>query len=202
MGLLDQVLGSVLNNGGMQGQGQQQPQGGMMDGGGGGGLGGIVSMIARNPQLLQMIIGMLSNRGGGGGQARGGSMPGGGLGGLLAGLGGAGTGAAAGMGGMGGLGGLMAQFEQAGLGGAMQSWIGPGANQEVSGQQISQALGDDTIADMASQLNMPAGDVADQLSQMLPGLVDHFTPNGQVPAEGLGSSEDMLAKLGAELGPR
>ena len=195
MGLLDQVLGSVLNNGGMQGQGEQRPQGGMT--GGGGGLGGIVSMIARNPQLLQMIIGMLSNRGGGG-QARGGSMPGGGLGGLLAGLGGTG----AGMGGMGGLGGLMAQFEQAGLGGAMQSWIGPGANQEVSGQQISQALGDDTIADMASQLNMPAGDVADQLSQMLPGLVDHFTPNGQVPAEGLGSSEDMLAKLGAELGPR
>ena len=196
MGLLDQVLGSVLNNGGMQGQGEQRPQGGMM--GGGGGLGGIVSMIARNPQLLQMIIGMLSNRGGGGGQARGGSMPGGGLGGLLAGLGGTG----AGMGGMGGLGGLMAQFEQAGLGGAMQSWIGPGANQEVSGQQISQALGNDTIADMASQLNMPAGDVADQLSQMLPGLVDHFTSNGQVPAEGLGSSDDMLAKLGAELGPR
>ena len=49
MGLLDSVLGAVLNNG----QQQQQPQGG--------GLGGIIGMLASNPQLIQAVTGMLGN---------------------------------------------------------------------------------------------------------------------------------------------
>ncbi len=61
MGLLDSVLGAVLNNG----QQQQQPQGGL--GGLGGGLGGIIGMLASNPQLVQAAIGMLSNNGAQGG---------------------------------------------------------------------------------------------------------------------------------------
>ena len=48
MGLLDSVLGAVLNNG----QQQQQPQGG---------LGGIIGMLASNPQLIQVVTGMLGN---------------------------------------------------------------------------------------------------------------------------------------------
>lgn len=61
MGLLDSVLGAVLNNG----QQQAQPQGGL--GGLGGGLGGIVGMLASNPQLIQVVTGMLSNNGDHGG---------------------------------------------------------------------------------------------------------------------------------------
>ena len=57
MGLLDSVLGAVLNNG----QQQAQPQGGL--GGLGGGLGGIIGMLASNPQLIQVVTGMLSNNG-------------------------------------------------------------------------------------------------------------------------------------------
>ena len=44
-------------------------------------------------------------------------------------------------GGLGGLGGLVSKFEQAGLGGAINSWIGSGPNQAVSGEQVSSALG-------------------------------------------------------------
>lgn len=61
MGLLDSVLGAVLNNG----QQQAQPQGGL--GGLGGGLGGIIGMLASNPQLIQVVAGMLSNNGDHGG---------------------------------------------------------------------------------------------------------------------------------------
>lgn len=44
----------------------------------------------------------------------------------------------AGLGGVGGgLGGLVSSFEQAGLGRIVQSWIGTGANQPVSPQQIA-----------------------------------------------------------------
>lgn len=33
------------------------------------------------------------------------------------------------------------------------------------------------------------------LAQMLPELVNHFTPNGQVPQGGLGSVADLLGSL-------
>jgi uncharacterized protein YidB (DUF937 family) len=56
MGLLDSVLGAVLNGGQ-----QQAPAAGA------GGLGSIISMVANNPQILSTITGMLSNDGGQGG---------------------------------------------------------------------------------------------------------------------------------------
>ena len=55
MGLLDSVLGAVT--------GGQQAQAG----GSGGGLGGLIGMVTSNPQLLQVVTGMLSNEGGQGG---------------------------------------------------------------------------------------------------------------------------------------
>lgn len=45
--------------------------------------------------------------------------------------------------------GLIAKFQQAGLGEQMQSWIGSGANQPVSGAQMQQALGGDTLSGQA-----------------------------------------------------
>jgi uncharacterized protein YidB (DUF937 family) len=102
-------------------------------------------------------------------------------------------------GGQGGLGGLAAKFQQAGLGDAMGSWIGTGENHAVSGDQITSALGSDTISDIASKLGMSHGDAAGQLSQILPGLINHLTPNGQAPAGGLGSSGDLMGMLGGLL---
>ena len=69
-------------------------------------------------------------------------------------------------GGQGGLGGLAAKFQQAGLGDAMGSWVGSGDNQAVSGDQITSALGNNTISDLASKLGMSQGDAAGQLSQI------------------------------------
>jgi uncharacterized protein YidB (DUF937 family) len=102
-------------------------------------------------------------------------------------------------GGHGGLGGLAAKFQQAGLGDAMNSWVGSGDNHAVSGDQITSALGSDTIGNIASQLGMSHGDAAGQLSQILPGLINHLTPNGQAPEAGLGSSGDLMGMLGGLL---
>lgn len=98
-------------------------------------------------------------------------------------------------GGQGGLGGLAAKFQQAGLGDAMSSWIGSGDNQAVSGDQISSALGPDALNDIASKLGMSQGDAAGQLSQILPGLINGLTPNGQAPEGGLGNSGDLMGML-------
>jgi uncharacterized protein YidB (DUF937 family) len=149
------------------------------------------------------------------GAALGGGQQGGGLGSILGAVLGGGQGqqggglnaqlinAAIGMlsndGGQGGLGGLAAKFQQAGLGDAMGSWIGTGDNHAVSGDQMTSALGHDTISDIASKLGMSNGDAAGQLSQILPGLINHLTPNGQAPAGGLGNAGDLMGMLGGLL---
>lgn len=102
-------------------------------------------------------------------------------------------------GGHGGLSGLVGKFQQAGLGEAVQSWIGNGANQPVSAEQITSALGSGTVADMAGKLGLDSGEVAGQLSQLLPLVVNQLTPEGQAPAQGLGNSGDLMGMLGGLL---
>ncbi len=132
----------------------------------------------------------------------------GGLAGMLGGLGGAGGLAAllpivAGMlandGKSGGLGGLMEKFNQAGMGDVAKSWVGTGENAPISGDQLGQVLGGDMMDDLASKLGMSQGDAAGSLAQMLPGLIDKLTPNGQAPAGGLGNSGDLMGMLGGLL---
>ena len=100
----------------------------------------------------------------------------------------------------GGLAGLVAKFQQAGLGDAIQSWIGNGANQAISGEQISAALGSDFVSQLAQKAGVGTGEAAGGLAQMLPQLINHLTPDGQAPAGGLGNSADLMGQLGSLLG--
>ena len=99
----------------------------------------------------------------------------------------------------GGLGGLMAKFQQAGLGGVLGSWVGSGQNESISGEQLHQVLGSDAISDLAAKLGINMGDTANQLSQVLPGLIDRLTPQGQAPAGGVGNAGDLMGMLGGLL---
>ena len=98
-------------------------------------------------------------------------------------------------GGSGGLGDLMARFTQSGMGNVIGSWVGHGQNVPISADQLSNVLGSDAIADIASQLGLSHRETADQLSQMLPQVVDRLTPDGQAPDEGLGGIGAILAQL-------
>ena len=99
----------------------------------------------------------------------------------------------------GGLGGLLDQFTRAGAGNAAQSWVGRGANQSVSPDQVTQALGPDVIGQIASQLGVGRGDAAGGIAHILPELIDKLTPNGQAPQGGLGSGDDIVGMLGKML---
>lgn len=99
----------------------------------------------------------------------------------------------------GGLGGLIAKFQRAGLGDAASSWVRTGENQAITGDEMSDALGESTMADLASKMGMNQGDAAGSLANMLPGLIDRLTPNGAVPAGGLGNSGDLMDMLGGLL---
>jgi uncharacterized protein YidB (DUF937 family) len=101
---------------------------------------------------------------------------------------------------MGGLGGLVEKFKQGGMGYQVNSWIGNGENMPISAEQISQILGSDTVRNIASQLGIDPDQATQQLSAMLPGLIDKLTPNGQAPEGGLGNSGDLMGMLGGILG--
>jgi uncharacterized protein YidB (DUF937 family) len=109
---------------------------------------------------------------------------GGGLGGLLqGGLGGLLAGGAAGSVISGGLGDLLKQFQQSGHGETANSWVGPGQNQPISPGDLAQALGADKIDSLASQSGLSRDELLSGLSQHLPGVVDHLTPDGRLPTE-------------------
>ena len=143
--------------------------------------------------LLDSVLGGVlgSMQGGGQGGALGGALGGGGNADLLKAIVGMLGNDAAG----GGLGGLVAKFQQSGLGDVVQSWISSGQNMPVSADQLSNVLGNDTISGLAKRLGLNPSDVAGQLSQVLPQVVDHLTPSGQMPAGGLGSVGDLLGQL-------
>jgi uncharacterized protein YidB (DUF937 family) len=157
----DQVPGSMPDQGagGMAGGGTA---GGV--GGSGGGLGGMLG------GLLGGLGGGALGGGGGLGGALGGGGSGGGLGGLLAGLGGAGA-----------LGSLVDQFRQKGYGDHVDSWVGNGPNQPIAPDQVADALGPDTIDQLSQQFKMPRGQMLSELSNELPGALDHATPQGRLP---------------------
>ncbi len=87
----------------------------------------------------------------------------------------------------GGLAGLLDRFRQSGLGGHADSWVGTGANLPLDAQQIVSALGSDQVAALARGLGIDTRQMASHLAQVLPGLVDHLTPGGQLPAQGSAS---------------
>jgi uncharacterized protein YidB (DUF937 family) len=108
----------------------------------------------------------------------------GGLGGLLrGGLGGLLAGGAAGSVLSGGLGDLLKQFQQNGQGETANSWVSPGPNKQISTGDLASALGADQINSLMSQSGMSREDLLAGLSQHLPDVVNHLTPDGRLPTE-------------------
>jgi uncharacterized protein YidB (DUF937 family) len=89
----------------------------------------------------------------------------------------------------GGVGGLVSCFEKNGLGGVASSWVSPGANQPVTPQQVQSGLGNEAISNVAARLGVSPEVASGVVAQLLPHVVDHMTPGGQVPAGG----GDMMA---------
>ena len=100
--------------------------------------------------------------------------------------------------GQGGLAGLVNAFSQKGLGDVVQSWVGTGANAPVSANQLQDVLGEGTLQNLAQQAGVSHGEIGGLLSQLLPQVVDHLTPGGQLPQGGdvTADAGSILAKLG------
>jgi uncharacterized protein YidB (DUF937 family) len=117
------------------------------------------------------------------GTTAGGGM-GGGLGDVLkGGLGGLLAGGAAGSVISGGLGDLLKQLQQGGQGETANSWVSNGPNKRIAPGDLANALGADQIQSLAAQSGLSRDELLSGLSQYLPQVVDHLTPDGRLPTE-------------------
>jgi uncharacterized protein YidB (DUF937 family) len=80
----------------------------------------------------------------------------------------------------GGLPGIISKLQNGGLAQQVGSWVGTGQNAPVSGSQLQEVLGSGSIGQIAQQLGMSHADTSSGLAQVLPQLIDHLTPNGQL----------------------
>lgn len=95
-----------------------------------------------------------------------------------------------------GLTGLLGQLRSSGLGAQVDSWLSTGTNLPVSGEQITQALGQGRIAELATQAGVGEAEASQGLAALLPALVDQLSPKGQLPgATELGDALGSLRKL-------
>ena len=150
-------------------------------------LGGALGGGQANSPLGSILGSVASNLGHGGGGSLGGM-----LGNVLG--GGGNRPAAGGVGGgailaavmlllqqQGGIGAVLGKLQQGGLGAHSRSWVESGPNMPVTGDQLHQALGADALSGLAAKLGVSTQQAGNVLSQVLPELVNHLTPNGQLP---------------------
>ena len=81
----------------------------------------------------------------------------------------------------GGISGLAQQFAGQGLGHIISSWIGTGQNLPISPEQLQGILGSEQMQAIAAKVGLSPAQVNAGLAQVLPQIVDHLTPNGQLP---------------------
>jgi uncharacterized protein YidB (DUF937 family) len=98
----------------------------------------------------------------------------------------------------GGLMNILAGLQKAGLGDAVSSWVGTGANQAITPAQLQQGLGASHIKELAQHAGMSEGDAASALSGLLPMVVDKLSPSGAMPSAS--DLPGMLSKLSGLLG--
>jgi len=81
----------------------------------------------------------------------------------------------------GGLQGLVQNFHEKGLGAVATSWVASGQNLPISADQVHQVLGSDQVKALAAKCGISPDLAGGAIAQLLPGIVDKLTPNGQVP---------------------
>jgi uncharacterized protein YidB (DUF937 family) len=101
--------------------------------------------------------------------------------------------------------GMMSQLNSNGMTEQVQSWIGQGKNQPVSGEQIRQAVDPAMLNQLAEQAHISPEEASNQVAQVLPQMVDKATPQGQMPSgdpfsQGLNSLKQMFAGQASQAG--
>jgi uncharacterized protein YidB (DUF937 family) len=186
MGLLDDLLAGL--NQGTADQSVRQPRNAPAQSAGGG-------MSNAMMALLPVVLAMLSNRGAGRSPMAQNQRPGAQMGGGLGDVIGAIFGTQAGGSGNAGLGELLNQLQRAGFGGQAESWVSRNQNLPLPADAMEQVFGRRGLTEIARRAGLSETETTQGLSQLLPEVVDHVTPEGRVPDfDALTASVDALSK--------
>jgi len=74
-------------------------------------------------------------------------------------------------------------LEKSGHGEIARSWVGSGQNRPITPDKLAAALGEDAIRDLREQTGMEREELLATLSEHLPRVIDHLTPEGRLPTE-------------------
>lgn len=85
---------------------------------------------------------------------------------------------------------LVQQFRGAGKAEAVDSWVAPGQNQEVTPSELSKVLTEDQIAFLMQRSGLSRQELLAGLSEQLPQAVDRLTPDGRLP-----TAEEMQRRV-------
>jgi uncharacterized protein YidB (DUF937 family) len=91
----------------------------------------------------------------------------------------------------GGLQGIVQTLNNKGMGPQVQSWIGSGQNQPISGSDIQRVVDPAKLQQMAQQQGMSTDEFSGHVAQALPDMVDQATPEGMVPKQS-GNLKNLL----------
>ena len=99
----------------------------------------------------------------------------------------------------GGIDGIMQKFNSQGLGDLVKGWVSTGPNPEPTPQQVEQALGPQKLDEMAAQTGIARDEIAGQVAQTLPQVVDKLTPDGK-PVSGDALQQGLASLMKGDFG--
>jgi uncharacterized protein YidB (DUF937 family) len=82
-----------------------------------------------------------------------------------------------------GVGNTVQDIERSGHGEIARSWVARGQNRPIAPEKLEAALGEEGIRDLMQQTGMERDELLATLSEHLPRVIDHLTPEGRLPTE-------------------
>lgn len=98
----------------------------------------------------------------------------------------------------GGISGILAKFQKQGLDKQADSWVGNSQNEKITPQQVQQVFDQPAITDLAKSLNTTPDAASKTLADVLPELLNQFTPNGKLPADEGNVLSSVMGMLGGK----
>ena len=95
------------------------------------------------------------------------------------------------------VGSIISNMQGGNMGNILQSWLGDGQNDSISGSQISDLLGPDKISAFASQLGLSQDEAIGGLQDAMPKMVDNASSGGSLldSIGGISGALNMASKL-------
>jgi uncharacterized protein YidB (DUF937 family) len=95
------------------------------------------------------------------------------------------------------IGGMLAALQNGGLASIAASWLGDGANESISSEQVRQVVGDARISQAAAELGTDEDALLGGLSEVLPQMIDKSSSGGSLldAVGGLDGALNMAKKL-------